>query len=197
MIFGISMPKALPIFFLSALGILTPAFSKSVLSIEEVMALISVPSEGQVGFTETKQMPFLKEPLETSGLLSFRKPAFFSKQIQRPRLEQYDIDQDTVFIRRAGEEPLRLQLTDSKELSALTAAIRGPLLGDRALLERFFTLHLGGQINRWTLILSPKDAEVASVIQEIKIQGQNDQIREILMREPDGSLSTLRLKYHP
>ena len=191
------MPKALPIVGLYLFGMLTPALSKAVFSIDDLLALISRPSEGQVAFTETKRMPFLRAPLESSGLLMFRKPAFFSKQIQKPELEQYDIDQDSVLIQRSGEEPVRLPLADSREISALTAAISGPLLGDRIVLERFFTMHLGGDKSRWTLILAPKDPEIASVIQEIKIQGQNDRIQDILMREPDGSLSSLRLKYNP
>jgi hypothetical protein len=72
-------------------------------------------------------------------------------------------------------------------------SIRATLAGDRASLERYFTVGFQGDLAHWTLQLTPKDATVARSVEQVRISGERDVIHEVEIRQSDGDRSLVTI----
>jgi hypothetical protein len=84
-------------------------------------------------------------------------------------------------------------LADTPQLVPFVESIRATLAGDRAALEHYFTVGCDGNLAHWTLHLVPKEASVARSVQEVRISGERDAIREVEIRQSDGDRSRLTI----
>jgi hypothetical protein len=75
-------------------------------------------------------------------------------------------------------------------------SIRATLAGDRASLERVFRVELHGDLKRWSLLLVPRDLEVARLISQVRIDGSRDTLFTVEIRETDGDRSLMTLRDH-
>jgi hypothetical protein len=76
-------------------------------------------------------------------------------------------------------------------------SIRATLAGDRAGLEKLFTLEFTGDLSRWTLTLLPKDPKARRTVAQVRIDGAKDQLSKVEIRQPDGDRSVLTLRPSP
>jgi len=72
-------------------------------------------------------------------------------------------------------------------------SVRATLAGDRAALERYFTVDFSGDLDHWTLELLPSDAAIKRSVRRILISGERDHIRTVDIQQTDGDSSTLTL----
>jgi hypothetical protein len=72
--------------------------------------------------------------------------------------------------------------------------VRATLAGDRRALEKLFTLDFDGSLARWTLTLVPKDAKVKRSVAQVRIDGTQDQLLKVEIRQPDGDRSLMTLR---
>jgi hypothetical protein len=84
-------------------------------------------------------------------------------------------------------------LADTPQLVPFVESIRATLAGDRAALEHYFTVGCDGDLAHWTLHLVPREASVARSVQEVRISGERDAIREVEIRQSDGDRSRLTI----
>lgn len=83
------------------------------------------------------------------------------------------------------------------QLQPFVESIRATLAGDRAALERLFTLEFVGNLPKWSLTLLPKDPKVKRTVARVRIDGANDQLSKVEIRQPDGDRSVLTLRPAP
>ena len=76
-------------------------------------------------------------------------------------------------------------------------SIRATLAGDRAALERVFRVEFAGRLARWSLILVPRESQVAKTVSQVRIDGSRDTLLNVEIREPDGDRSLMTLRDHP
>ena len=69
--------------------------------------------------------------------------------------------------------------------------IRAALAGDLATLQRFCTVKLEGEKNKWLLTLVPVDDDAREVIQYIHITGENSRMTAIKIGESTGDYSIM------
>jgi len=163
------------------------------LSIAQLMASLAKQPQGTATFTEKKTISILDQPVEPSGELLFIAPAHLEKRTLKPRPEPMVLDGDTLTLER-GRRKRVLQIRDYPEVGGMIESIRATLAGDRKALERVYHLALSGDLEDWTLILTPLDARVGAIIARIRIAGAGDAVRSIEILQPDGDRSLMTIE---
>jgi hypothetical protein len=147
----------------------------------------------RASFVETKNVRVLDRPLVSSGELRFEAPDRLEKRTLKPRPELLVLEGDRLTLER-GERRLQLDLRAYPQAAAFVESIRGTLAGDRAALERVYRLRLEGNERSWVLVLTPRDADMASLVQRVRIAGQRFDVTvvEILQANGDSALMSVQ-----
>jgi outer membrane lipoprotein-sorting protein len=163
-----------------------PALAQS-LTLEALMQELARGSESSVTYRETKHSALLKTPLETTGELRYRRPAFLERRVKTPQEERYTIDGDTLTIERKRDGQSRtVGLQSQPVLWALVEGIRATLRGDAATLQRFYRLELEGDVAAWTLHLLPSGTDMAEFVRVVRINGGKGRLRGMEIVEASG-----------
>lgn len=174
---------------LLALGALPPALAATGWDIDQLMQSLAKAKSGRATFVEKKYLAMLDRPVESSGELRYVAPDHLERRTVKPRPEAMTVDAGVLVIER-GRQKLTVQLQDYPELAGFIDSIRGTLAGDRQALERAFKLNLDGTAERWSLMLRPTNAKMATAIHLIRIDGSRDNVRAIEVIQTDGDRST-------
>jgi len=161
--------------------------------VDRLMQQLAGIPEGQVNYTERKYSALLSKPAVSSGVLSFHRPDSVEKEMRTPNKERYAIAGDEVVVARNGAER-RYALASQPALAALAASLRGVLLGDQALLRRYFKMELQGDERAWRLALEPLDASVARYVTRVSVTGSAGRIQSIDTEEASGDHSLLQVQ---
>ena len=159
-------------------------------SLDQLLALLATRRHGRVSFTEEQRLAVLDRPLHSSGELLYDAPDRLEKRTLEPRAEDLVLDHGTLIARRGGRSRV-LALHDYPQAVPILESIRATLAGDRAALERYFTLAYTGSLDHWVLELTPVDPEVARTVQHIGITGERDAVHSVEIRQTDGDTSVL------
>ena len=157
-----------------------------------LMALLKASHPGRATYHETKYIAVLDHPVETSGTLSFTPPDHLEKKSEGLNAETLIADRDTVLIERGGRKQA-LSLAQYPEIGVFVESIRGTLAGDRAALERAYTLALEGDAARWTLSLVPREESLQRIVKRIEIEGLQGRVRRVEIQQADGDRSVMTI----
>lgn len=160
--------------------------------LDAVLALLATRRHGHVPFTEVHEMAMLKEPLTSSGELFYDAPDRLEKRTLRPRPETLVLERGVLTAQR-GHHSHVLELAAYPEVVPFVESIRATLAGDRAALERYFSLAFTGDVAHWTLELEPRDPQVARSVRDIRLTGERDVIRSVEIRQSDGDRSLITI----
>ena len=160
--------------------------------LDQLMSLMSQRRHGEADFSEQKYLSMLKQPLESSGLLIYDAPDHLEQRTTLPRPQSVVLDHGIVTM-HIGQRERVLRLADYPQLAPLIDSIRATLAGDRAALERVFQLDFSGTLERWQLRLEPRDAQLATTLKRIDMQGQRDAVHEVQVWQSDGDRSVMSI----
>ena len=161
-------------------------------ALDQVLQLLALRRHGHVTFTEVHQLAMLDHPLQSSGELLYDAPDRLEKRTLAPKPEDLLLEHGVLTAQRGNHRHV-LSLRDYPRVVPFVESIRATLAGDRAALERYFTLQFSGSVARWTLELEPRDATLARTVQRVRIEGERDVIRTVEIRQSDGDLSVLTI----
>ena len=138
-------------------------------------------------FVELRGSPLLKSPLRVEG--QYRRPDddTLVRAVRAPYVETTTIRGGEATIERGGKAR-RFSLSRAPELQGLQASFGAMLSGDRARLERFYTLDAQGTRQAWTLQLVPRDKQLATKVRDIVLRGRGAVLRCIETRPVKGDL---------
>ncbi len=102
---------------------------------------------------------------------------------------------DMLSIRR-GRRRHVLDLKAYPQILPFIESIRATLAGDRDALERTFRVEYAGDLDRWTLLLVPREGQIASAVAQVRIDGSREHLRTVEIREKDGDRSLMTLRDH-
>jgi hypothetical protein len=145
-----------------------------------------------VSFVEKKFIAILDRPVESSGELLYDAPDRLEKKTLQPKPESLVLEGGSVSAQR-GRHHYVLDLKQYPQVVPFIESIRATLAGDRRALERVFKVDFTGSFDQWTLGLVPLDAKLARTVKEIYIQGEQDRILSVEIREADGDRSLLTI----
>ena len=166
--------------------------------LDTVMSLLAQRQHGRVEFVEQKFLSILDHPVESSGELLYDAPDRLQKRTLLPRAETLLLDGSVLTMERGGHRRV-LDLHRYPQIQPFVESIRATLAGDRTALERVFHLEFAGGVRRWSLTLAPLDRQLQRAIKQVQIDGSQDQLQRIEIRQTDGdrSLMTLRAPAKP
>jgi hypothetical protein len=146
----------------------------------ELMRQLAERRHGQVSFVEQHFLKLLKRPAESYGELTYDAPDRLEKRTVEPK-----------------PETLTLDLKSYPALVPFIESIRATLAGDLPTLQRLFTVDFAGTLARWRLTLTPRDAQVAKTVSQVRIDGTNSTLITVEILETDGDRSLMTLREHP
>jgi outer membrane lipoprotein-sorting protein len=164
-------------------------------ALDEVMHSLAQRRHGQVSFVEQHFLSVLKRPVESYGELIYDAPNHLEKRTIEPRPETLVVDGEVVTVQR-GRRSHVLDLKAYPQILPFIESIRATLAGDRASLERLFRLQFTGSEMRWSLVLTPLEAQLAKTVAQIRIDGSRDELSRVEIRQSDGDRSLMTLRAH-
>jgi outer membrane lipoprotein-sorting protein len=159
-----------------------------------MQALAAVPA-AEARFTEVRRLQLLRMPLEVQGTLRYVRPDTLERRVQSPYEETILIEGNRVSVDNpARGERRSYALASLPAAYALVESLRATLAGDLAGLERHYHVKLAGAREAWILSLTPRDAGVAGMLPEVRLQGSAAHITRIEYDEAAGdrTVTTLR-----
>ena len=163
--------------------------------LDELLHLLAERHHGHVDFVEQHFLALLSRPVESSGELIYDAPDRLEKRTLEPRPESLLLAGDTLSIRR-GRHRRVLDLKAYPQLLPFVESIRATLAGDRDALERAFRVEYAGNLERWTLLLVPRESQIAATVSQVRIDGSGDHLRHVEIRQKDGDRSLMTLRDH-
>ena len=155
--------------------------------------LAAVPASSD-SFTETRHSALLAAPLVLKGKLDYQRPDRLEKNVLSPYEERTVIAGNAVTVEnRTLKQTRTFSLASSAAVAALVESMRATLAGDRASLERHYSVRLEGAADGWTLGLAPRDAKLAALVKRIQIAGAQERIRRIEIEEASGDRSLMQI----
>lgn len=163
------------------------------MDMDELMDSMAAVQTFKAKFTETKHNVLLEHPIEVSGELIYRAPAYLEKRILSPYVEEQVIQGDEVLIRRDKQER-SFSLHAVPELKIVVDSLRATLAGDASTLKSNFRLFLSGTKEKWQLKFIPIHEELEEDLREIIIRGSGEVISEFDVSQTGGNLSHMLIK---
>ena len=185
------MPAARSFRLASAFAVLAAVSTASAaqgVAADWILSALARPAPVRTDFVELRGSPLLKALLRLSG--EYRRPdaATLVREVRSPYRETTTLRAGEATIARDGKPPRTFSLARVPELAGLQSSFGALLAGDRAGIERAYTLHADGSRERWTLTLAPKDKALAARVRDIVLYGQGAELRCIETRPAKGDL---------
>jgi hypothetical protein len=158
--------------------------------LDRVMEQLARRQHGHVGFVERRFLAVLDRPVQSSGVLFYDAPDRLEMRTLKPRPESLALERGILTI-EIGRHRRSAALQDYPQFLPLIEGIRATLAGDRHALEQIFRIVFDGSLERWTLLLTPSDAKLASIVKQIRIEGEQDDIHRIEASQADGDRSVM------
>ena len=159
-------------------------------ALDQVMSLFAQRRHAEASFTEQRFLSVLKQPINSSGRLLYEAPDHLEQRTLTPRPQSVVLDHGVLSM-KLGNRSRTLRLADYPQLAPLIDSIRATLAGDRAQLERTFSLSFSGDAEHWQLHLTPRDPQ--SVLTQIDLSGARAAVSEVRMQQRDGDHSVMQL----
>jgi len=164
--------------------------------VDALMSLLAKRQHGRVQFVELQFLSLLDHPLESSGEMSYDAPDRLEMRTLSPRPETLILVGGQLTLDR-GKSHRVVDLSSYPQALPFIESIRATLAGDRAALEGLFALSFEGSLAGWTLTLVPRDPKVKRSVAEVRIDGVQDQLLEVEIRQADGDHSRMTLRPAP
>jgi len=163
-------------------------------TLEQVVTSLKEGREPSVAFEEKTYSSLLTEPLTVRGVLRFIPPSTLEKEVLEPHRERYVIEGDLVTFESERKHVKKtISLEAYPALRSFVEAFRASLAGDAVRLKQTYSVTLGGDRRKWTLLLRPHDAVGKSMVDHILLSGSEGRIATITVRAADGDRSVMRL----
>ena len=139
-------------------------------------------------FVEVRGSALLKAPLRIEGEYQRPDADTLVREVRAPYVETTTIRAGEVAIARGNKSPRKFSLSRAPELQGLQASFGAMLSGDRAALERHYTIDATGTRQQWTLRMVPRDKAFAAKVREIALHGRGAELHCIETRPVKGDL---------
>lgn len=161
--------------------------------LDQVMAMLAMRQHGRVEFIEQHFLSVLSRPIESSGELRYDAPDRLEKRTLKPHAETLVLQGEELTVDRAGHHRV-MDMHAYPQMLPFVESIRATLAGDLKTLEQLFRLDFTGNVSRWTLTLVPLESKVKQSVSQVRIEGAQDQLLKVEIRQPDGDRSLMTLR---
>jgi len=160
----------------------------------QLMDAMAQVSAHEARFTEKKTLALLKDPIESSGTLAYRRPAFVEKHVLAPQDETLTVEGDQLTWQNAKQKRT-IRLQSNLPVWAFVESIRATLAGDLKTLQRFYDVRFDGTQAHWSLTLTPIDETMRRTVQTMRIEGAGKSMTQVDVLEAGGDRATMRIQH--
>ncbi|KRC11986.1 acyltransferase [Hydrogenophaga sp. Root209] len=169
------------------------ALGHAAFDIEQLMTELARNPGGHARFVEKRHLALLDKPVVATGEMFYNAPDRLEKRTYTPKAETMVLYKDTLSLER-GRQKMQIQLSQRPEVAAFVESIRSTLQGNRASLERNYTLQLAGNVDAWELTLVPIEQRIATLLQRITLSGVRQQVLGIEYLQTDGDRTEMTIE---
>lgn len=162
----------------------------------QLMSGFAAVEESRASFREEKHLSMLSEPLKLSGTLHYVRPDQIEKRITQPYPESFRINRDRLDWENQGRTRT-LSLRSQPQIWALAESLRATLAGDLPALRKHYKVKLQGTPMQWNITLEPRYDSLSQYIEQIRMQGRGNQLRQVEIIEASGDHSLMRIEEIP
>lgn len=173
--------------------LLAPRIALATPDLDVLLERIRQPAPASIAFTEARFSRLLKQPTIVTGQLGYLGSDHLDRSVERPYREHTEIRGESVRVTREGEPDRTFALQRAPELRTLLQAFASLLGGNRATLERYFRLQAEGDLDQWTLELTPLDAHIQRRLERVSITGKHELPQCFSLYTHDGGVSIMLL----
>ena len=165
------------------------------IDMKSLMQQFAASKNTRAEFVERKYVRILDSPVESSGDLTFRAPDRLEKRTKLPRPEAMLIEGNRVSIER-GSFKRSMMLDEFADMASLVKSLIATFRGDQEGIEKYFTWALSGPVNKWQLVLKPKNSKLFITLREIRFAGEGNYVHTVETTLTDGDWSLMTLGRH-
>jgi hypothetical protein len=162
-----------------------------------LMTRLAAIPQRRASFTEDRHFAALTSDLQSEGWLLYQRPSFLQKMTTGPQPENLVVEGDTLRDAQANRAERLVSLDSQPEIEALVDAVRGPLSGDLAMLQKHYRVTASGRLDSWHLALVPMEASVQRLLHDVAIDGMGTDIRIIRITQANGDTQTMTIAPAP
>jgi hypothetical protein len=171
----------------------TTSAQRSDALLNEVMSELAAVNSAKSKFVEKRYLKLLKEPVESSGTVTYTAPDRFEKHTTVPLQERMSVERHLVTLQVGNKRPQQIMIDHHPALAAITDAFRGALSGNTIMLREAFKVSAEGSRSKWLLNLVPMQQQQQQYIRAIKVSGAQNVINGIEVLQADGDRSVMTL----
>jgi outer membrane lipoprotein-sorting protein len=172
------------------------AHAADTFDLAHLMQMLAGVRSGEATFVERREVRVLDRTLVSKGRLEFQAPDTFVRETLEPTRERIAITGDTLTMSFAGRRRT-VPVDAAPEAAVIVEAIRGTLTGNRASLERHFEVRVSGTPAQWWLDLVPREARLRTLVQSVRVGGEQALVRRVEVYLSDGDRSFMTIEPKP
>ena len=161
-------------------------------TLPDLMRAFAQSGAVRASFQESRMLTVLVDPIETTGQLYFLPPKRLARVTRWPTPSRVIVD-DRVVVLEDGLGRRELNLKKSPVGQSLIGGIVLLLGGDLEGLNRLYETAYEAHGEAWTLTMLPINANLRSMIREIRAEGRGRDITRLTTVETNGDITTTQL----
>lgn len=164
-------------------------------SAEQILARMARIPGLHCRYREEKRIALLSSPVVSEGTIDYARGASgassarMARRTTRPSPQVVLIDQGTLRM-SDGHTTSRIDLASQPVVRSFVDSFLTLLVGDRAALERTYTLTVEPAEGGWALVLRPRGAPLTTFLREIRFEGRGESLTRMVMTEVSGDVTT-------
>ncbi|HEV7555225.1 MAG TPA: outer membrane lipoprotein carrier protein LolA [Kofleriaceae bacterium] len=144
-------------------------------------------------FTEAKHVALLARPLTSSGTIYFDHAKGVARVTTAPKPQSVVVSKTTIRI-KSGTTVETIPLDKNKDLKAFALVFPSLLRGDRAELDKAFSIALyGSDADWWALTFAPKSATLEHLVSRVIVIGRKSDPVTLEIVEASGDTTETQL----
>jgi len=155
------------------------------MKLDDLLSHMSTTHGVVAEFREIKTLKLLDTPLETRGTVYFQPPDRFARVTREPAETRLVVDGGHMHFQDAtgaGD----VDLTENPVARSFADNLIVLWKGDKAALEKIYSLDFHAEGSRWKLVLTPRHSPLDQFLRSITLSGEGPVMREMLVLESDG-----------
>lgn len=146
----------------------------------------------RVSFEEELQLPYLSEPIESSGVLTIRSDGLLIRKVEQPNPTTVVMRGSNV-VMRDSTGVSKMDLSTTPEAAVAVSLLRLLIVGDVADMKRRYEVEPleSGDGDTWKIQLTPRREEARKIFTRCTLTAGSDNIRQITLYESDDSVRVI------
>lgn len=166
--------------------------------LKALLQVLASQERREIAFEEQRFMSAMTTPLVSRGRFVYEPPDRLIKVLEAPRSESAVLEDGRLAILDAeGVEVASIDLWLQPDLQLVFESMKALLTGDAEALQAAFWVQLEGDETAWRLRLEPKLSAAKRRLAEIRVSGDQRQVRRFDVQESAGDRSEIRLLPEP